>query len=267
MAFSAFWAGMTNQEVVKSLNFLLDNNEIFIDSTCLFERFKKDEYRLDRYKRHLVYNNYIDPTFFDTEFFSNNDDFYDDNSTFLTSFLFTSWLPTEEHNSFKVYYRFEMSANPLNKDIEELRCVTLDIYDVDENDFKDIVSIYSEKYGSPEIRDKKLNSKKLNSIGLKGPTLTESFVLNEMRIIIGYQERHSDSPDGFHHWVPCKINEYDFTKIHISYHDLLYDNLIDKEEARILKIKEFQRLKEEGNRKEIQKENELYRKKELNNRI
>lgn len=261
MAFSAFWAGMTNKEMMKSLNFLLDNNEIFIDSTCLFERFKNNEYWLNAYKRRLVNNNYIDPTYFDAEFFSNNDDFFE-------SSLFTSWLNTE-HKQFKVYSRFIMDVNPLNKDIVELSCVSLSIFDADENDFKDLVSVYSEKYGAPEIKKVLSNQeykekimKEINNthLGWSYSTLIESFVLDEMKITIEYTPRLGNLV------VPCNINESKGC-IDISYSDLLYDNLIDKEKARILKIQEDKALKEEEEMDKIKKENELYRKKKLNNRI
>jgi hypothetical protein len=240
--YSAFWAGMSRNQMVKNLNYLLDKNKLFIDSTCLFENINalSDE---DKYRLHLVQNNYIESTILEDGLFTDN---------LYGIHLFTFWLKTSMEKSFKVYTNFKLLENPSHNNIDELEEISLYIFNANKNDFQDIVSTYTEKYGLP-TKVKNESSKEQDYFGAITETILEvNYKFKDILIDISLTNDLSAVK-------PCNIGE-NSNFIHIRYRDKYYNELMDKEYDKKLK-----------HQKEIdsyyKKENEKYLKDELNEKI
>lgn len=243
---SAFWAGMTKENVVKSLNFLLDKREIFIDSTSLFKKYQNNEFAINKFKKHLVYHNYIEYSEWQGDFFEDDDDYQ----------LFTFFLSTKK-NQYKVYIDFMFSPNPLNKNIEELEQITLYIFNANKYDFDNVVETYKEKYGLP-INKEKINKKNKSTTEssfisslIEDPLFEENFHSNGINISLDMRDQDITKP----------FNVDRFSKyISIYYRDKIYSDAIEKENNRINNIQKEIESKKEN-------ENEMQRKQKVNEQI
>jgi hypothetical protein len=238
--YSAFWAGMSKDQMVKNLNYLLDKKEFFIDSTCLFENIKSNENIIgyeDKYRLHLVKHNYIESTILDDGLFTSNNYGYN---------LFTFWMTPSMGKSYKVYANFRLLENPSNY-IHELEEISLYIFNANKNDFQNIVSTYTEKYGPP-TKVKNESSKEQDNFGNISETILEvNYKLKDILIDISL----GNDPSIL---MPCDIDK-NSNFIHIRYRDNYYNELMDKVYEKKLKHqKEMDNYHKKKNEKHLKDE-------------